>query len=185
MELSAVEYRLLCQLAGEPTRVFTKIDFELPPGPRKVKGARDSRARGGIRVPVPRGASGHLSAARRVQGIGRMPSAYGKDLAAGTQAHTRAGISAASAAPASRPPRGLVVHHGDERRVAGRRALHQTNLTLLCRSCHQLEHGRGHRRATKTTRALPRFDRRGCLRNSFQPCGAAAFRGPSRATDFT
>jgi two-component system phosphate regulon response regulator PhoB len=30
VELSAVEYRLLCQLAGKPTRVFTKIDFELP-----------------------------------------------------------------------------------------------------------------------------------------------------------
>jgi DNA-binding response OmpR family regulator len=29
VELSAVEYRLLCHLAGEPTRVLTKVNFEL------------------------------------------------------------------------------------------------------------------------------------------------------------
>jgi DNA-binding response OmpR family regulator len=31
VELSAVEYRLLCHLAGEPTRVLTKVDFETRP----------------------------------------------------------------------------------------------------------------------------------------------------------
>ena len=29
IELSAVEYRLLCHLAKEPTRVLTKVNFEL------------------------------------------------------------------------------------------------------------------------------------------------------------
>jgi DNA-binding response OmpR family regulator len=28
VEFSAVEYQLLCQLAGEPTRVLTKVKFE-------------------------------------------------------------------------------------------------------------------------------------------------------------
>jgi DNA-binding response OmpR family regulator len=28
VELSAVEYRLLCHLAGEPTRVLTKVNFD-------------------------------------------------------------------------------------------------------------------------------------------------------------
>jgi DNA-binding response OmpR family regulator len=31
VELSAVEYRLLCHLAGEPTRVLTKVNFETRP----------------------------------------------------------------------------------------------------------------------------------------------------------
>jgi hypothetical protein len=73
-----------------------------------------------------------------------MPPGYGKDLADSAPAHTRAG---ASALRALRPQPAryvlLVVCHGDERGVAGRRALHQTNLTVLCRGCHQLEHGRG------------------------------------------
>jgi DNA-binding response OmpR family regulator len=43
VELSAVEYRLLCQLAGEPTRVFTKINFELPqaPGSQREQGIQE------------------------------------------------------------------------------------------------------------------------------------------------
>jgi DNA-binding response OmpR family regulator len=44
VKLSAVEYRLLCQLADEPTRVLTKINFELPS--RKARGVRASGARG-------------------------------------------------------------------------------------------------------------------------------------------
>jgi DNA-binding response OmpR family regulator len=39
IELSAVEYRLLCHLAGEPTRVLTKVKFE---GRRKARAARGS-----------------------------------------------------------------------------------------------------------------------------------------------
>jgi DNA-binding response OmpR family regulator len=45
VELSAVEYRLLCHLAGEPTRVLTKVNFELP-SRTKVRGVRASGARG-------------------------------------------------------------------------------------------------------------------------------------------
>jgi DNA-binding response OmpR family regulator len=41
VELSAVEYRLLSHLAGEPTRVFTRIDFEPPQAPGRQRGARD------------------------------------------------------------------------------------------------------------------------------------------------
>ena len=53
VELSAVEYRLLCHLAGEPTRVLTKVNFELP---RQNEGARGQGFRGsgdGLVIPVP------------------------------------------------------------------------------------------------------------------------------------
>lgn len=36
----------------------------------------------------------------------------------------------------------LVVHHIDEQGIVGKRATEQTNLRVLCRGCHQLEHGR-------------------------------------------
>jgi 5-methylcytosine-specific restriction endonuclease McrA len=71
----------------------------------------------------------------------RMPSGYGKDLAGKrTLARARQRCERYYRKP---PDVVLVVHHGDERGVAGRRALDQTNLTVLCRGCHQLEHGRG------------------------------------------
>ena len=50
VELSAVEYRLLCHLAAEPSRVLTKVNFETRP--EEGKGARDSGARGGIGDPL-------------------------------------------------------------------------------------------------------------------------------------
>jgi two-component system phosphate regulon response regulator PhoB len=53
VELCAVEYRLLCHLAAEPSRVLTKVNFEQ--GRRKARGARDSGARGGIGDPLPLG----------------------------------------------------------------------------------------------------------------------------------
>jgi DNA-binding response OmpR family regulator len=53
VELSAVEYRLLCHLAGEPTRVLTKVNFETTP--EEGKGSEDSRALGGIGDPLPLG----------------------------------------------------------------------------------------------------------------------------------
>jgi DNA-binding response OmpR family regulator len=53
VELSAKEYDLLVTLAGEPTRVLTKVNYDT--GPEEGKGARDSGARGGIRNPLPLG----------------------------------------------------------------------------------------------------------------------------------
>jgi hypothetical protein len=63
VELSAVEYRLLCQLAGEPTRVLTKVNFELRP--EEGKGSKGFRARGGIGDPLPLGGSGRLTTEHR------------------------------------------------------------------------------------------------------------------------
>jgi len=70
-----------------------------------------------------------------------MPPGYGKDLAASAPAHTRAGERCERSDRKS-PDVVLVVHHGKERGVGARRALHQSNLTTCCRGCHQLEHGR-------------------------------------------
>jgi hypothetical protein len=53
VELSAKEYDLLATLAGEPTRVLTKVNFETRP--EEGKGARDSGARGRIGDPLPLG----------------------------------------------------------------------------------------------------------------------------------
>jgi hypothetical protein len=50
VELSAVEYRLLCHLAAEPSRVLTKVTFE--PRPDEGKGSEGFRARGGIGDPL-------------------------------------------------------------------------------------------------------------------------------------
>ena len=50
MELSAVEYRLLCQLAGEPTCVSTKVDFGTRPA--EGKGSEGFRGSGGIGDPL-------------------------------------------------------------------------------------------------------------------------------------
>ena len=44
VELSAVEYQLLCHLAGEPTRVLTKVNFE--PRPEEGKGSEGFRGSG-------------------------------------------------------------------------------------------------------------------------------------------
>jgi len=44
VELSAVEYRLLCQLVGEPARVLTKINFETRP--EEGKGSEGFRGSG-------------------------------------------------------------------------------------------------------------------------------------------
>jgi hypothetical protein len=41
VELTPVDYRLLCHLAGEPTRVLTKVDSELKA--EEGKGFRGSR----------------------------------------------------------------------------------------------------------------------------------------------
>jgi hypothetical protein len=87
-------------------------------------------------------------------------------------AHTRAG---ASALRPQAPDVVLVVHHRDERGVAGRRAIDQTNLTRAVAAVISSSTDAGHRCAAKTTGPLPLFEGRGCLRNSFQPCGATAF----------
>jgi hypothetical protein len=82
--------------------------------------------------------------------------ATGRTWPAARRQNSRGRIIAASAA--RKPPDvTLVVHHRDERGVAGRRALDQTNLTARCRGCHQLEHYAGHRCAAKTTGPLPPF----------------------------
>jgi hypothetical protein len=44
VEFSAVEYGLLCQLAGEPTRVLTKVNFETRP--EEDKGSEGFRGSG-------------------------------------------------------------------------------------------------------------------------------------------
>jgi hypothetical protein len=53
VKLSAVEYRLLCQLAGEPTRVLTKVDFELPQarGRQGEQGIQETQRRPGVTLP--------------------------------------------------------------------------------------------------------------------------------------
>jgi DNA-binding response OmpR family regulator len=44
VELSAAEYRLLCHVAGEPTRVLTKVNFETRP--EEGKGSEEFRGSG-------------------------------------------------------------------------------------------------------------------------------------------
>jgi hypothetical protein len=96
MELSAVEYRLLCQLAGEPTRVLTKVNSDgASPPESSERGIRVLGA--GLVIPSPGEAlAGYLPRASR---IGR----YGEDLAGRAGAHLRGRINDASAATASRP----------------------------------------------------------------------------------
>jgi hypothetical protein len=55
VEVSAVEYRLLCHLAGEPARVLTKVNFETRPAEGKgSEGFRDLGAGLVIHFPLGR-----------------------------------------------------------------------------------------------------------------------------------
>jgi hypothetical protein len=49
VEISAVEYRLRCQLGDEPTRVLTKVNFEL--GRRKARERGIQGLRTGLVIP--------------------------------------------------------------------------------------------------------------------------------------
>jgi hypothetical protein len=109
-----------------------------------------------------------LSAARFEDGRIRRATGSTGEQRAGVQTHQRC----------KRKPLDvtLVVHHRDERGVAGRRALDKTN--LRCRGCHQLEQGRRPlARAAKTTSPLPLSTEAAVYAPHFGPAGLPHFRG--------
>jgi hypothetical protein len=88
-------------------------------------------------------------------------------------AHSRGRISAASAATASRPTRwSSSITAMSEASPDGARSIRPTSAVAAVISSST---DAGHRRAAKTTSPLPLFDRRCCLRTSFQPCRTTAF----------
>jgi hypothetical protein len=102
VELSAVEYRLLRELAGEPTRVFTKVNSEL----RNAEGrGASNRGSGGLVIPFSPGELWPHSYRAASSGLGAGRRGYKKDLAGSTPTQTRARADASSlrALRASRP----------------------------------------------------------------------------------
>jgi len=134
VEMPAKEYELLRTLAREPTRVLTKVNFDHV-RPRK----QASEGLGaGLAIPFPGGL--WLLVCRALRGLGACRRATGRIWQAArrrTLARTHQRCERCDRKP---PDAVVVVHHRDERGVAGRRELDKTN--LRCRGCHQLEHGR-------------------------------------------
>jgi hypothetical protein len=185
VELSDKEYQLLVRLAAEPTRMFTKIDFELPPAPgrQREQGIQELGAEFVSPSPgeplatcLPRAVSRGLGACRRPTGRTWQPArrrtlARASALRALRQQAARHVVSSSITAMSDVSPDGA-------------RSIRPTSPCSVAAVISWSTDAATGARRRPHVRCPVSTDAAVCVTH-FSPCGAAAFRGPSRATDFT
>jgi hypothetical protein len=132
LALPAKEYELLRTLAREPTRVLTKLNFEPPKA--RAEGSRGIQGlEAGLVIPLSPGRLWPLDYRAVSRGLGACRRATGTTWQAARRPTLARAHQRCERCDRKPPDVVLVVHHRDERGVAGRGALDQTDLTARYR----------------------------------------------------